>query len=340
MIRLGIISLQHPHSRGNHIPALKYMGDRICVTAIYDADKDFAAPWVKMLNAKYYASRDELLADPEIDAVLITSTNDRHAEDAIAAANAGKDIFGDKPVIIDTKDGQRLIDAVRSNNVKYVTTFPVRFNEAVLETKRAIAAGEFGKILAIVGTNHGSVYEPGCPDWVKDPAKNGGGCIIDHTVHVADIMRWFTGQEFAAVRAEAGHALHDDIVAEDIAVMHGTMTGGTIFQIDASWSRRPENPMWGDVTIRVVGEKKNAWLDIYNNQRVELYVGDRLEMHYPNLVAKEHGDIFDDYIAYRTAGAPLNGAGVVDGVRAVELACAAYESVKRGETVEVKRCEG
>jgi len=340
MIRLGIISLQHPHSRGNHIPALKYMKDRITVSAIFDEDKEFAAPWVEMFGAKYYATRNELLADPEIDAVLITSTNDHHAEDAIAAANAGKDIFGDKPVIIDTKDGQCLIDAVKANNVKYMTTFPVRFNEAVLETKRAIEAGEFGQILAVVGTNHGSMYEPGCPDWVKDPAKNGGGCIIDHTVHVADIMRWFTGQEFATVRAEARHALHPDIVAEDIAVMHGTMTGGTLFQIDASWSRRPENPQWGDVTIRVVGEKRTAWLDIYNNQRLEMYIDDQLEMHYPNLVAKEHGDIFDDYIDACEKGTPMINAGVVDGVRAVELAAAAYESLEKGETVEVKRCQG
>ena len=337
MIRLGIISLQHPHSRGNHIPALNYMTDRITVHAIFDEDQKFAAPWVETFGAKYYATRDELLADPQIDAVLITSTNDRHAEDAIAAACAGKDIFADKPVIIDAKDGQRVIDAVKANHVKYMTTFPVRFNEAVLATKRAIDDGEFGKILAIVGTNHGSMYEPGCPDWVKDPSKNGGGCIIDHTVHVADIMRWFTGQEFATVRAEARHALHPDIVAEDIAVMHGTMTGGSLFQIDASWSRRPENPQWGDVTIRVVGEKKTAWLDIYNNQRLELYVDDQLEMHYPNLVAKEHGDIFDDYVNACEKGTPMINANAVDGVRAVELAIAAYESLEKGTTVKVNR---
>lgn len=335
MINLGIISLQHPHSRGNHIPALKYMKDRITVKAIYEEDAELAAPYLGMFGAKHYTDRNALLADPEIDAVLITSTNDRHAEDAIAAANAGKDIFGDKPVVIRPEDGERLIEAVRKNAVKFMTTFPVRFNDAVLETKRAIEAGEFGKILAIVGTNHGSMYEPGCPAWVKDPAQNGGGCIIDHTVHVADIMRWFTGQEFALVRAEARHALHHDIPAEDIAVMHGKMTDGTLFQIDASWSRRPENPMWGDVTIRVVGEKKTAWLDIYNNQRLEVYIDDRLEMNYPNLVAKEHGDIFDDYCSYREKGTPMIGADVCDGVRAAELAFAAYESLRCGAEVDL-----
>ena len=340
MIHLGILSLEHPHSRGNHIPALKYMGDRIQVSAIYDPDAAFAAPWCEMFGATYYATRDELLADPAIDAVLITSTNDHHAEDAIAAAKAGKDIFCDKPICIDRADAQNMIDAVRENNVTFLTTFPVRFNDAVLAVKRDIDEGKFGKILAIAATNHGSMYEPGAPDWVMDPAKNGGGCIIDHTVHVADIIRWFTGQEFETVRAEARHALRPYIQAEDIAVMHGTMTGGALFQIDASWSRRPKDPMWGDVTIRVVGEKQTAWLDIYNNQRIEFYVEGQLEMHYPNLVAKEHGDIFDDYCSHRSQGTPLIGAGVVDGVRTIELAYAAYDSLKAGQTVQVKRCEG
>lgn len=340
MIHLGILSLEHPHSRGNHIPALKYMGDRIQVSAIYDPDAAFAAPWCEQFQARYYASRDELLADPNIDAVLITSTNDHHAEDAIAAARAGKDIFCDKPICIDRADAQPMIDAVRENGVIFLTTFPVRFNDAVLATKAAIDRGEFGRILAIAATNHGCMYEPGAPDWVMDPAKNGGGCIIDHTVHVADIIRWFTGEEFVDVRAEARHVLRPYINAEDVAVMHGTMTGGTVFQIDASWSRRPHNPSWGDVTIRVVGEKQTAWLDIYNNQRVEVYIGDGFEMHYPNLVAKEHGDIFDDYCRHRTEGTPLIGAGVVDGVRTIELAYAAYDSLKEGKTVTVKRCEG
>lgn len=340
MIHLGILSLEHPHSRGNHIPALKYMGDRIQVSAIYDPDPEFAAPWCEMFQAKYYATRDQLLSDPEIDAVLITSTNDHHAEDSIAAARAGKDIFCDKPICIDRHMAQEMIDAVRENKVCFLTTFPVRFNEAVLAVKKAIDGGEFGKILAIAATNHGCMYEPGAPDWVMDPAKNGGGCIIDHTVHVADIIRWYTGQEFSTVRCEARHALRPYIQAEDVAVMHGTMTGGAIFQIDASWSRRPKNPNWGDVTIRVVGEKQTAWLDIYNNQHIEVYIDGQYENHYPNLVAKEHGDIFDDYCRHRTEGTPLIGAGVVDGIRTIELAYAAYDSLKEGKTAAVSRCEG
>lgn len=135
----------------------------------------------------------------------------------------------------------------------------------------------------------------------------------------------------------AKHALHDRIQAEDIAVMQGTMTGGAIFQIDASWSRRPEDPMWGDVTIRVAGEKGAAYLDLYNNQRMEVYTNGDLRMQYPNLVAREHGDIFDDYLRHAEQGTPLVGAGVLDGLRTIELAYAAYDALREGHTVRVKR---
>lgn len=335
MLRLGIISLDHPHALGNHIPALKYMTDRFPVTAIYHDDAAFAKPWLEMFGAKYYASRDALLADQDIDAVLITSVNSRHADDCVAAARALKAVFCDKPIATSVADGRKIAEAVKQNNVPFITTLPVRFNDAVFRAKRIIESGELGRIVAIMATNHGCMYEVGVPDWVLDPKKNGGGCIIDHTIHVADIIRWMSGGEFNDVLAYGKKAVHDYIKAEDIAVLHGTLSNGTLYQIDASWSRRPKNPMWGDVTLRIVGEKGAAFLDLYNNQRLEVYVEDRIEMQYPNLVAKEHGDIFDDYRLHVERGRPLIGAVMADGLRTIELACAAYESLEKGVPVKV-----
>lgn len=338
MLKLGILSLEHPHSRGNHIPALKYMKDRVQVAAIYDPDEEFAKPWVEMFGAKYYASRDELLADPAVEAVLVTSVNDCHADDSIAAIKAGKTVFCDKPIATSVADGVRIAQAVEEYNGTFLTTFPVRFNKAVLRAKKAIDEGKIGKVQAVMATNHGCMYEPGAPEWVLDPARNGGGCIIDHTVHVADLIRWFTGEEFVTVQAEARKsAVHTYIKAEDIAVMQGKMSGGTVFQIDACWSRRPEVPTWGDVTMRIVGTKGSISLDVYNNQRIEMYVGDEIQLHYPNQVAKDHGDIFDDLILHNEKGTPLVGANHIDGLRTIELAYAAYDSVREGKEVAVKQ---
>lgn len=335
MVNLGIISLDHPHSRGNHIPALRYLGKKVCVYGIYHEDESFAAPYLKEFGAKYYSTRDALLADPEIDAVLVTSKNFRHAEDCIAAAKAGKDIFCDKPIAISVADGIRIREAVQKAGVQFLTTFPVRFSPAVLELKSKIDRGELGEITAVMATNHGSMYEPGAPDWVKHAAQNGGGCLIDHCVHVADIIRWLTGQEFVDVRAVANHALHDDIDGEDLAMLHGHMTNGSIYQIDASWSRRGCDKMWGDVTFRVVGTQGSASLDIYNHQTMEIHSQGNMETFYPNNIVREHGEIFYDYWKHKEQGTELVGAGITDGLRTIELAYAGYDSLHSGRTVAV-----
>lgn len=337
MINLGILSLDHPHSRGNHIPALCYLEDKVKVAAIYDEKEETADPYIKRFNSKYYSSREELLADPQIDAVLVTSKNYRHAEDCIAAAQAGKDIFCDKPIAISVADGIRIREAVEKYGVLFITTFPVRFNPAVRELKERIDRGELGEITAVMATNHGCMYEPGAPEWVKDPKQNGGGCLIDHCVHVADIIRWITNQEFEDVKVLASHALHDDVGGEDLAVLHGHLENGCIYQIDASWSRRGCDKMWGDVTFRVVGTKGSASLDIYNNQHMEVHSGGEMRVLYPNNIVREHGEIFCDYWRYKEQGTPLVGAGITDGLRTIELAYAGYDSIEIGDFVKVKK---
>lgn len=334
MIRLGVTSLEHPHVWGNHFPALVHIQDRVKVAAIAHPDRRVAQPWLDMFSAEYFTGRDELLAKANVDAVLITSRNNDHAADSIAAAGAGKDIFCDKPVATTVEDVRTMATAVRDADVTFVTTFPVRFNTSVRQLKNAIDGGEMGRIMAIMATNHGSMYEPGEPAWVRDPEQNGGGCLIDHTVHVADIIRWLTGSEFASVNAQTATALRD-IPAEDIAVMHGQMTDGTIYQIDASWSRRGRDPIWGDVTLRVVGAKGSASLDLYNNQRMEIYSDDGVSFKYPNHLCREHGEIFLDYASNKQHGDALTAADEIDGLRTIELVLAAYESSRSNQPVEL-----
>ena len=348
MIRLGVISLEHPHAWGNHFPALRYIQDRVKVAAIAHTSREQAQPWLDLFGATYYADRDALLAADDIDAVLITSRNLDHAGDAIAAARAGKDVFCDKPIATSVEDAQAIVAAVQASGVRFITTYPVRFNTSIRRVKAMIDAGELGAVQAIMATNHGCMYEPGEPDWVHDPRQNGGGSLIDHAVHVADVIRWLTGAEFATVRAQLATALRP-IQAEDLAIVHGRLTDGTIYQIDASWSRRGTDPMWGDVTLRIAGTKGSATLDLYNNQRIEIYGAgkacsggaDRGEItfKYPNYLLREHGEIFLDYAAATGGRPPAICANVIDGLRTIELVFAGYESARTGATVEVHRWE-
>jgi predicted dehydrogenase len=228
-----------------------------------------------------------------------------------------------------------MLKAVQQSKVRFFTTFPVRFNESVRHVKKLADDGQLGKITAIMATNHGCMYEPGAPGWVKKAAENGGGSLIDHTVHVADIIRWITKDEFDTVYAETEHALRDYTDTEDIAVLQGKMKNGALYQIDATWSRRKNDPMWGDVTMRIIGTKGNATLDIYNNQQMELYIDGKRETLYPNLIVYEHGCIFDDYVNAVEKGIPPIGAGLIDGIKTIELVSAAYRSAETKKRVNI-----
>lgn len=335
MIRLGIMSLDHPHAVGNHIPALKQIEDRIKVAAIYHSDREEAQKWMKLLSADFCEDKERLVLRKDIDAILITSKNSAHSRDSIMAAEGGKDVFCDKPIATTVQDALAIVSAVKKKKVVFITTFPVRYNASILKLKKAVDQRVLGRITAVMATNHGCMYEPDEPSWVRDPSENGGGCIIDHTVHVADIIRWITGAEFASVKAEAMTSIRE-IAAEDIGILHGLMTDGTLFQIDASWSRKKWDPMWGDVTFRIVGTEGSATLDLYNNQKIELYSRSGIEFRYPNHLVREHGDVFLNYLGIREGQEDTIAANAVDGLRTIELVSAAYKSIQTNKWVEVE----
>lgn len=178
--------------------------------------------------------------------------------------------------------------------------------------------------------------KPGAPEWVKHTASNGGGCIVDHTVHVADIIRWYTGSEFATVQAMAEHALHDDIDGEDVGVLQGTLQDGTVYQIDTTWSRMGRDPMWGDVTFRIVAQRARfPW--IFTTTSASTSTRRESWRHCMPTISCASTARFSAITATRwSAACPSINAGVVDGLRGVELVYAGYESLQTGAPVTVK----
>ena len=335
VLRLGVIGLDHPHAEGNHFPALNHIQNCVKVVAIADQDRARCEKWLKHYGAKYYKGRDQLLSDSSIDAVLITSKNRDHSVDSIFSANAGKDIFCDKPIAINPKGMRSLIDTIEKNNVRFVTTYPLRFHPVIQEIKKRMSKGEFGDIQAIMATNHGCTYEPLTPEWVKNPGENGGGCIIDHTVHVADVIRYLTNEEFINVHTFA-HSVLKGIEAEDIAVSHGEMTGDIIYQIDCSWSRKASDPPWGDVTMRIIGTDGFVSLDLYNNHKIEVFSSKGVEYRYPFSLIHQHGMIFMDYLKEKSTGEKGINADDIDGLKTMELVFSSYESVRTKSLVNIK----
>jgi glucose-fructose oxidoreductase len=148
-----------------------------------------------------YGSLEEMLADPELDAVYIATPNDLHAAQTILAANAGKHVLCEKPMATFVADAERMIAACAANNVKLGVVFQHRYHPAHFRARETVAAGALGEIqFASAQLCRG--FERGhWQGWRNDPAVSGSGAIVAQGVHPIDLLRFILGTEVIRVQA-------------------------------------------------------------------------------------------------------------------------------------------
>jgi predicted dehydrogenase len=321
-IRAGIMSFAHMHAY-SYADALKNLDD-VQFVGIADDDIHRSQEMAKQFGVKAYKDYDDLLEN--VDAVVITTENARHRVMAEMAASAGKHILCEKPLASRSEDAFAMIQACASAGVQLMTSFPCRFSPAMVRLRDTLLAGEIGRPLAIRGTNRGR-----CPfGWFVDKKLSGGGAVMDHTVHVTDLMRWLLGKEVTSVYAEtSSRMLHQDF--EDTGMLTMEFDGGIFATLDSSWSRPKSYPTWGDVTLSVVGEKGVLELDMFS-QNLILYSDADNGAHWIPWGASSDMAMVRSFVQSVRMGTPVPVSGV-DGLRAVEVVEAAYLSAERGEPV-------
>ncbi|QNF35433.1 Gfo/Idh/MocA family oxidoreductase [Adhaeribacter swui] len=137
--------------------------------------------------AQTTASLDEMLTS-DLYAVVIATPSALHAEQAIAALNAGKAVFCQKPLGRNQTETQNVVEAARAANKLLGVDLSYRFTQAMQEVYRVIQSGELGTIYGVELTFH-NAYGPDKP-WFYDPKLSGGGCVIDLGVHLVDLALW------------------------------------------------------------------------------------------------------------------------------------------------------
>ena len=157
--------------------------------------------------AKYKAERayhdlDAMLADPKLDSVYIATPNSLHAAQAIRAAEAGKNVLCEKPMALDMKDCERMIESAARNKVKLGVVFQNRYHPAHVEARSYVASGRLGSIdLASAQLFRGGARGRGYRGWRGDPEIAGSGAIVAQQVHPLDLMRFILGSEIEEVHA-------------------------------------------------------------------------------------------------------------------------------------------
>ena len=139
-------------------------------------------------------SLQDLVGNPDIDAVYISTTNELHREQALAAAKAGKHILCEKPLTTSLEDARAMVEAAKAASVVMATNHHLRGAGTHRAMREAIAAGRIGRPLA-ARVFHAGYLPQHLQGWRLDNPGAGGGVILDITVHDTDTLRFVLGDD-------------------------------------------------------------------------------------------------------------------------------------------------
>lgn len=197
-MRWGIIGLGDIAER-NFTPALAMAADSELVS-ILSRSLDRASAFAAKYNvARAFDSLDRMLADPQLDAVYIASPNGLHAEQAIAAARAGKHVLVDKPMALSVADCERMIGACDEHKVKLGVAFRNRYHPAHVDARRHVVAGALGEIQMAKAQLFVGGVRGHWKGWRVDPVLGGSGSVVGQAVHPVDLLRFILDSEVESV---------------------------------------------------------------------------------------------------------------------------------------------
>ncbi len=313
------------------VPAINAQPDSV-VAALASSDPDRGRRYADQLGIpNVYASHMDLVADEAIDAVYISTTNEWHKSQALAAVAAGKHVLCEKPLALTLESARAMVAAAASAGVVMGTNHHLR-NAATHRTMRElIQAGAIGQPLA-ARVFHAVHLPPHLQGWRIDRPDAGGGVILDITVHDADTLRFALGDEVAEVTAMTASQGMGRAGLEDAVMGVMRFRGGVIAQFHDAFTaphavtgfevHGTEGSLYGrDVmTQRPVGA-----VTIRRNGSEEA-----VQLGHENLYER----------SVRCFNAAIRGEGEpsatgTDGVRSLAVALAVRESAQLGRTVRV-----
>ena len=327
MIRIGILDTAHGHAHSYAAGLRAIAGVELIGVADDDAQRGQA--FAERHGIPAFESAEALLAEG-LDGVVICSANLHHRPLTELAARHTRHILCEKPIATTMADAQAMIDACANTGAKLQIAFPVRFAPPVMRLRALLQSGALGQIYSLKATNHGQM--PG--GWFVDRALSGGGAVIDHTVHVIDLLRWFFDAEVSEVYAEVGTGLlHDGLGIDDAGLLSFTLSNGAYGTLDTSWSRPAAFPTWGDVTIEVVAERGWARLDAFK-QQFAVYSNHATKAEWVGWGGNMDLGLMRDFVGMIAEGRDPSITGL-DGLRALQVALAAYQSAADGIPIAI-----
>lgn len=329
-MKIGVVSLAHHHAE-TYIGNLKASpGVELFGVADEDAARGRAA--ADAAGVPFFPSAEALFA-ARPTGVVVATENSRHRSLVEAAARAGIHVLCEKPLATKVADAEAMVAACRRAGVRLMTAFPMRFSPPLLEVKARLDSGELGRPYCVVSSNQGQLPKKHRA-WFVDPELAGGGALADHVVHLADALRWYLGKEVVSVYAQSNKIFHGGEVAVETGGMVALeFEGGVFASIDCSWSRPECWPSWGGLSFELVTERGAVRVDGFR-QNIELFSEKSGRMSWLPWGSDANQAMIDEFAAAIREDRDPRPSGE-DGLAAVRIVAAAYESAKSGTPAAV-----
>lgn len=277
-------------SRKRVAPALR--DSSLCeLIAVSRARAELAESFANEFDARrWYSEWQELLMDYEIDAIYVATPVHLHAEQTIAAAERGKHVLCEKPMALDLRECDRMIDACRSNNVKLGVAYYRHFYPVVRRVKELLASGELG-VPVVAQVNAFEWFDPKASDtrsWLIRKELSGGGPMFDFGCHRIEVLLDIFG-DATDVKSTLANTFFDREV-EDVATAIFRFERGMCGVLTvAHAAREPQD------TFELFCSNGSLHIPVLNEGTMRVLSGDgeRTEMH-PN--AKNiHQPLIEDF---------------------------------------------
>jgi UDP-N-acetyl-2-amino-2-deoxyglucuronate dehydrogenase len=249
LIRYGIVGCGHIAKK--HVAAIKAVEGAELV-AVCDTNEERLSEFA-VDGVRGYTDLKDMLAS-DVDVVCICTPSGIHAPLTIQAAEAKKHVIVEKPMALTLEDADRMIDACEKNGVKMAVVHPNRFRPAVVELRKQLEQGAFGKIghaNATVRWNRNQAYYDQAP-WRGTKAMD-GGVLMNQAIHNMDLLLWMMGdiEEISSYHATRIR----NIEAEDTSVSVIRFKNGALGVLEAAVTIYPKNL---EESLSIFGEKGTA----------------------------------------------------------------------------------
>jgi predicted dehydrogenase len=247
------------------------------VLGVFDINHKVARDMCKALSVPFVPTYEDMLDNPKIEAVLISTPHFLHKEQACKAAEAGKHILIEKPMANNLEEAGQIISACESNDVKLTVNYSFRYLPKIQKAKELVNAGAVGDIVGVQIISH-QFKDPGYwsgarsnspDDWRASKEKSGGGILIMTTCHAIDYISYICSQKTVRVYSEYD-TLNSSAEVEDVISITFRLENGAIGCHSASTIMRghsqSEEIIWGKKGTMVIG---HDFLQLYSMRPID-----------------------------------------------------------------------